>query len=201
MIENNAVIHIGVSGHRFLDDTELLKESIREVLKEIYFFHSMAEFHLYSPLAAGADQLAAECGLENPRTRLIVLLPMPLKDYLRDFSDVQKQSFGHLYEKRDRTVRLPLCADEEEMYLKAGKYIIDHSDYLITLWNGKPKRGKGGTAQVVNLANIIHLPTAWIRANNAIPGNAIPLDKHYEQGSIEYLNWHQECNFRIIPHG
>jgi hypothetical protein len=80
-----AIINIGVSGHRFLENLERFKISIRSVLNRIYSLYDQAEFHLYSPLAAGADQLVAECGLENPRTHLIVVLPMPIKEYLRDF--------------------------------------------------------------------------------------------------------------------
>ena len=70
------IVKIGVSGHRFLGDTVLLRDSVFEVLENIYTRHNHLKFQIFSPLAIGADQLVAECGLENPATRLIVLLPM-----------------------------------------------------------------------------------------------------------------------------
>ena len=189
MSEKGLIVHVGVSGHRFLENPERLRKSIRVVFERIYSLNKKAEFHLYSPLAAGADQLAAECGLENPHTQLIVILPVPIGEYVRDFSETQKRSFYLLYEKRKDVIELPYITNRDEAYLAAGRYIVDHSDYLIALWNGKPERGKGGTAQIVKYAKQKKIPTAWIRADNAVPGSAIHLDESYEKGSTAYLNW------------
>ena len=35
---------------------------------------------------------------------------------------------------------------------KAGRYVVDHCDVLIALWDGKPSRGKGGTAEIIEYA-------------------------------------------------
>jgi len=73
--------------------------------------------------------------------------------------------------------------------LKTGEILLDSIDCLIVLWNGKPAHGIGGTAQIVKMARQMRLPTAWIRAHNAVPGSVILLDEQLEQGSIEYENW------------
>jgi len=131
----------------------------------------------------------AECGLEHPAVSLTVLLPMPLKDYLKEFSASEKIKFMCLFNKREKLIQLHGSEKKDEAYLKMGTFLLDSIDYLIGLWNGKPTRGIGGTAQVSKLARERHLPTAWIRAHNAIPGEAIPLDWQLEPGSIEYENW------------
>lgn len=189
MDKSSNIVKIGVSGHRFLGDTFELRNSIFEVLENIYTRHNHSKFHIFSPLAIGADQLVAECGFENPATRLIVLLPMPVEDYLEGFSASEKKGFLWLFDRREKIIQLPHSGKKDEAYLKMGDFLLDSIDYLIVMWNGKPARGIGGTAQIVKLARQIRMPTAWIRAHNAVPGSEIPLEQQLEQGSIEYENW------------
>ncbi|MCD6577286.1 MAG: hypothetical protein J7K66_04645 [Anaerolineaceae bacterium] len=183
------IVHLGVSGHRFLDDLPALINSIQKVLDNFNIRHKNSEFQIISPLAVGADQLVTECVLEHPAASLTVLLPMPLKDYLEEFSESEKTMFMRFYNKREKLIQLPYYEKKDEAYLKMGKFLLNSIDYLIVLWNGKPARGNGGTAQIVKLARQRHLPMAWIRAHNAVPGNAIPLEQKFKQGSIEYENW------------
>ncbi|MGA3159798.1 MAG: hypothetical protein ABSC77_01175 [Terracidiphilus sp.] len=49
------------------------------------------------------------------------------------------------------------CADQQEAqrrdaYAQAGRYVVDHCDVLIAVWDGKPARGRGGTAKIVQYA-------------------------------------------------
>jgi hypothetical protein len=41
---------------------------------------------------------------------------------------------------------------DEDAYLSAGHRIVDLSEILFAVWNGKPAKGKGGTADVVDYA-------------------------------------------------
>jgi hypothetical protein len=38
----------------------------------------------------------------------------------------------------------------EKQYAWVGAYVAEHADILFAIWDGKPARGLGGTAQVVN---------------------------------------------------
>jgi hypothetical protein len=183
------IVKIGVSGHRFLIDTPFLRNSVINIFENIYSIHPHSKFQIISPLALGADQLVAECGLEKPETSLIVLLPLPVDEYTEEFSAGEKEKFLELFSKREKTLQVPFTGKNDDAYLFLGKYLLDLVDYLIVLWNGKPARGSGGTAQIVKLASLKQLPTAWVRVHNAVPGNPISLDKQYLQGSIEYRNW------------
>jgi hypothetical protein len=54
-------------------------------------------------------------------------------------------------------------ADGLEAYVMTGRATVAHCDMLIAVWDGLPPRGRGGTAEVVQLAltrgaAIIHLP-------------------------------------------
>ena len=47
---------------------------------------------------------------------------------------------------------MPPAATREDAYLQAGKWLVDHSDVLVVLWDGKPAQGKGGTGEYVQRA-------------------------------------------------
>lgn len=183
------IMRIGISGHRFLNKPEKIRLAICEALRKIQERHADATFELISPLSEGADQLAAECALADGHTDLVVLLPMPLDKYLMEFSTASREGFIHLYEKRADLVTLPGDDTKESAYLSAGEYLVEHCDYLIAVWNGQEERGKGGTAQVVRLGMRRKMPIAWIRADNAVPEEALPVVEDLPQGSVEYLNW------------
>ena len=39
-----------------------------------------------------------------------------------------------------------------DAYANAGRYVVDHCDLLIAVWNGEPSRERGGTAEIVQYA-------------------------------------------------
>ena len=119
---------------------------------------------LVSPLADGADQMAAEAGLKR-RWRLQAILPFARATYIRDFDGHEAQArFIALIERADCVLELPGDPDDDaEAYMAAGRATIAHCDVLIAIWDGQPPRGRGGTAEVVHLAvaqgtPVIHIP-------------------------------------------
>ena len=119
---------------------------------------------LVSPLADGADQMAAEAGLARG-WRLQAILPFARATYIRDFDGHEAQArFIALIERADCVLELPGDPDDDaEAYMAAGRATIAHCDVLIAIWDGQPPRGRGGTAEVVHLAvaqgtPVIHIP-------------------------------------------
>ncbi len=55
-------------------------------------------------------------------------------------------------------VDLPPEATHEEAYCAAGRWIVDHADRLIAVWDGCPARGPGGTGDVVAYARSRGVP-------------------------------------------
>ncbi len=119
---------------------------------------------LLSPLAEGADRLAARVALRSG-IRLIVPLPMPRAIYDADFGTPEaKQEFEDLLSQAESCFELPLLPgsstesvsrpgdDRDHEYAKVGAYIATYTHVFIALWDGTPAlHGTliGGTAAIV----------------------------------------------------
>jgi hypothetical protein len=119
-----------------------------------------------SPLAEGADRVVARAVLESPDARLDAVIPLALEDYLEDFATGEsRQEFAELLSRCGEPVflRTRLLRDERQdaggqaelrrdAYAQAGRYVVDHCDVLIAVWDGEPTGGRGGTAEIVEYA-------------------------------------------------
>jgi len=161
-------IYLSVTGHRFLADPDAVKRDVQIALEEIeQRFAGISckpAFTLLSPLAEGADQLVAECVLARPNARLIVPLPMDEEKYLAGFSSQQaKARFRELLKKAEKTIQLPPQPDQAHAFEAVGRFIVDNSDLLLAIWDGKQARGRGGTAEIVAYARKQGKPLCWIQ--------------------------------------
>jgi hypothetical protein len=166
-------VTVGVTGHRFLGDEARIAAGVDQALDRIQrAFGGTGSIALtvLSSLASGADQLVARRALVRPGTELVVPLPLPLADYARDFES--REPFQALLARAARVVELPPAATRDEAYLAAGRYVIEHSDVLLAVWDGQPARGVGGTADIVAEARRRGRPLAWIQGRNRAPGAA-----------------------------
>jgi hypothetical protein len=144
----------GVSGHRDVrsEDVAELQNQIQLVFDRFRRAYAGASLELLSPLAEGADRIAASvasrCGI-----RLVVPMPMAQADYERDF--VTPESLGEFrrllglsdshFEVRDTEPEGDL---RSEKYAAVGDYIARRSHVLILLWDGQDNEKIGGTAWV-----------------------------------------------------
>ena len=117
-----------------------------------------------SPLAHGADQIAAEVALELGFS-LHAVLPFTLDDYRRDLIEGgAEQRFDELVGNAATLLELPGTRERsKEAYVMAGRATVAHCDVVIAVWDGLAARGRGGTAEVVQRAitrgtPVIHLP-------------------------------------------
>jgi hypothetical protein len=51
---------------------------------------------------------------------------------------------------------------DEDAYLAAGRRVAEQSDVMIAVWDAKPAKGKGGTADVVAYAVAFGIPVVHI---------------------------------------
>ena len=178
---------VGVTGHRLgaLADERraAIGDEIRQALDAIER-EALALFNreaglfaavpptltLVSPLADGADQMAAEAGLAKG-WRLQTVLPFDRVTYIRDFDGVDAAArFNSLLERSDCVLELPGDPDDDaEAYMAAGRATIAHCDLLIAVWDGRPPRGRGGTAEVVHLAVAQGTPVIHVAADGEQP--------------------------------
>lgn len=172
---------VGVTGHRLealpADSLPRLSARIREALQLLVqcaervradgdnCFAADRSRHLFvSPLAHGADQIAAEVALDLGFS-LNAVLPFAREDYRRDLnSNGEAARFDALVDSAASLLELPGVPGRElEAYVMAGRATVAHCDVLVAVWDGLAARGRGGTAEVVQLAithgtPVIHLP-------------------------------------------
>jgi hypothetical protein len=154
---------VGVTGHRDLVPEEL--PQIRKLVTS--FFGQLRErfpdrpLQLLSPLAEGADQLVAEVALQLG-VGLAVPMPMRKDLYITDFETPSAlDEFEQLCERADAIYELPVVQggtleslaaygeERDRQYAQLGVFLCAHCHILLALWDGKPSREIGGTAQVV----------------------------------------------------
>lgn len=160
---------MGVTGHRRLQEEEAVNGAIGKSLEliksEARLAHTEILFTVLSPLAEGADRLVAHQVLACPRSELEVVLPMREEVYLEDFKkNESKKEFKDLlhHVQVKHVKRLKARETRQESYRSAGRYVVDHCDVLIALWDGDAAAGVGGTGEIVAYAVEQKCPLLWI---------------------------------------
>jgi len=158
-------LRVGVTGHRTLPDDSALTEAVDQVLDRIRESvpHTPVTLDVVSSLAEGADRLVARRILRDSKSRLLALLPLAPDDYRNDFAgDESKEEFDSLLVRASAQEVIPGSGKREEAYLQAGFQLVERCDLLVTLWDGKPPRGEGGTAQIKERAEDRKITVYWI---------------------------------------
>jgi hypothetical protein len=135
---------LGVTGHQTIPPAvrEFVAVAVRNLLRDVE-----SPVAAFTSLAAGADQLVAK-ELLRAGGRLHVIVPS--RQYEQTFTEEDDLAcFRSLLEAADAVTELDYAEPSEEAFLAAGKSVVDNCDRLIAVWDGRPARGLGGTADVV----------------------------------------------------
>ena len=175
------VLAVGVTGHRAEvlaeDSVPLLRQRMRDVLRQIEdagrellererdcFAGLPPKLRFVSPIADGADQIAAEVALELG-WELQAILPFERAHYRASLAnDAARERLDALLDRATCLLELPGDPSHTlDAYVMTGRATVAHCDVLIAVWDGLPPRGRGGTGEVVQLAltrgtAIIHVP-------------------------------------------
>lgn len=149
-------MRVGITGHQRLEDPEgwpwvagVMREELARVAPPLVGVTS---------LAVGADQLLAQLILERGGTIHAVL---PFADIERSFAPEDVSAYRQL--ARQATIEvLDTPGTDEDAYLAAGQRVVEMSNLILAVWNGKPAKGKGGTADVVAYARRRGVPLIHI---------------------------------------
>jgi hypothetical protein len=145
------------------------------------------ELQFLSPLAEGADRLAAEAALELGYT-LYVPMPFRRAEYVKDFGprdggcsaggpSPSALAFDMLVQRAASVVELDGARDdpahgrhdEARSYEAVGRLVVRNCDLLIAVWDGQPGKGRGGTADTVRFSANFGPPVWWIRPDTEQP--------------------------------
>ena len=142
---------LGFSGHRTVKHLSAVSEAFRNELAAIKA--EGPELIAISSVAYGADTLFVREVL-RAGIKWIAVLPMPRESFRDDFSPEQWIEAEVLLAQASEIRSLP-GTERPQGYVDSGKETVDDSDTLITLWDGQPARGPGGTAEIVAYARSI----------------------------------------------
>ena len=163
------IIRVGVTGHRSFACAQDVAERLGLGLDNLRRLASdeagvPTRLEVLSALAEGADRLVAEVALSQPDTTLVAVLPLAREDYLDDFPAAEsRREFEDLLAASRAVETMPPAATREAAYEQAGRWIVEHSDTLVALWDRDPARGQGGTAEIVTYALERGVPILWVR--------------------------------------
>jgi hypothetical protein len=176
---------LGVTGHRNVDEkSPLLRKAVRAAIAEVLSEFDPRILVAVSPLAEGADRLVAREALRVKGSRLFVPLPVPQLHFEDDFPKTVG-SFRALLKKAGTVIDAPLpkrghawmtySKARDHQYAWTGAYVVRHCHVLIAIWDGKPARGTGGTAQVVS----------WFRKGLRARSSAVVPARYQQSAPVE----------------
>jgi hypothetical protein len=162
-------VRVGVTGHRDLRDDQALAERVREALGNIRETFRATDttdvtFSVVCALAEGADRLVVReaRGLLSGFD-LYVVLPMEMTSYLEDFAtDKSKREFLDLMTMAMATAVAPMAETREAAYEFCAKYVVDHSDVMIAIWDGEPSRARSGVGETIAYARTRGVPVVVV---------------------------------------
>jgi hypothetical protein len=140
------VRRIAVSGHRGLPagTVTLVDAAIRAALGA-----AGPGVTGLSSLADGADQIFAQAVLDLGGEIETVV---PAEKYRDGLPDGARVEYDQLLARSVAVHRMPFTEPTPEAYMAASEFMIGLAGELWAVWDGKPPRGYGGTADVVAYA-------------------------------------------------
>jgi hypothetical protein len=185
------ILSVGVTGHRkdalppdsFSGLEQRLREAFTMLVDGAALVHAQESEHysaepvklrFISPLADGADQIAASVALELG-FELVAVLPFRRERYERNLCDeASRERFDQLLGKATCILELPGEREQPlDAYVMTGRATVAHCDLLLAVWDGEPPRGRGGTGEVVELAVVNGTPAIHVPVDPAEPSRIL----------------------------
>jgi len=144
--------------HAVARDDEALFDGTAPVLRAV------------SPLAEGTDRLFAEQAVALS-FELCCVMPFPQAEYEKDFQAGEAlepdslERFRHLV--AGSATRFELDGDrvdEGAAYGAAGLVVLNQSDLLVVVWDGRRENKRGGTEEILDEAQRRGVPIVWVDA-------------------------------------
>ena len=161
------MVHFGVTGHRHLADPGAVAEAVDAVLDTVIPIGHADPVVVISALAEGADRLVVDRVLARPPATIRAILPLPIEDYRTDFPATAAAFDGYLAIASQIEVTHPRGSTRDEAYEAAGRRMVEASDLLLAVWDGRPAAGRGGTAEIVEYARTLGVEVRVIAAQRA----------------------------------
>ena len=141
-------MRVGVTGHQRLNEParwSWVKRELDHLLSSL----SPPLIGITS-LAVGAGQLFAIAVLQQGGSLEVVV---PFTGYEFTSSDGHdRQEYTRLLQRALKAEVMEKQGSNEDAYYASGRRMVNESDLIVAVWDGKPAVGLGGTGDVVNYA-------------------------------------------------
>ncbi|HEX8396780.1 MAG TPA: hypothetical protein VF644_05105 [Pyrinomonadaceae bacterium] len=138
---------VGITGHQNIGSTSEIKWVENSLIKAIREYKVSEGF---TCLAVGADQLFAEILLKESIPCVAII---PSHNYEKTFENENDyKNYETLLSSAHKVIELNFEKPSEIAFFEAGKKVVNCSDIVFAIWDGKPVEGLGGTADVVEYA-------------------------------------------------
>jgi hypothetical protein len=143
-----ASLRVGIVGHRTLGTAAAARFVLRECSRILRERVDAGDSPVaLSALARGADTIFAEAALELGIPLEVVI---PFERYSVDFPPGKARArYDRLRGAARAEHRLPFSTRSIRAYVVAMRWVVRRSDLLVAVWDGRPGRGPGGTADAV----------------------------------------------------
>jgi len=156
-------MNIAITGHRNIEHSLNTDLIVRQACERINQLFPSEKISVFSCLAEGADRLLSHHLLDLDNTTLTVVLPLSESDYMNDFkTEKSKEEFYLLKKRATNIIEIPHNKQRPFAYQLANKYMLNNSQLVFSIWDGKPPKGVGGTAEMIYMARKQLLPIIWI---------------------------------------
>jgi hypothetical protein len=151
------VTRIAVTGHRGLPEptARLVDAALRAELAR----RANGSLVGITSLADGADQLFARAVLDAGGALEVII---PAEQYRAGLPPACWPEYDALLARAAAVTRLGHIASDPEAHMDASEEMLKRADVLVAVWDGKPARGYGGTADVVAEARREGLPVVVV---------------------------------------
>lgn len=152
---------IGFTGHRTVENEAGVRAAIRDVLTSLRTEQPSVEWLALSSIAAGSDLMFAT-SVRALGMGWEAILPLPPVEFRRDFDEQTWRDVEALLAQAEHVRVIGERTRRDDAYLDGGMETVNGCDVLLTVWDGEPARGRGGTAEIVAYAREMGRPVIII---------------------------------------
>jgi hypothetical protein len=146
-------MRVGISGHRGL--SAQVESQVRALLTEYVTAHDPSGLVGVSCIADGPDAWFAETVLKHGGRLEVVI---PAAEYRQSLPDWHHPVYDRLLSRAADVHHTGITESTSEAHQAGSEILVGLVDELIAVWDGKPARGYGGTADVVAYAERTGVP-------------------------------------------
>ncbi|MFC4500544.1 MULTISPECIES: hypothetical protein [Streptomyces] len=140
-------MRVGITGHRGLSTD--VEQQVRAMLDEAVHGFNIADLTGVSCIADGPDSWFAQAVLRHGGRLEVVI---PATEYRASLPEWHHPVYDQLYGSAVDIHETGMTESTSEAHQAGSEILVGLVDELIAVWDGKPARGYGGTADVVEYA-------------------------------------------------